>query len=78
MDFASRVGVTPETVSRWENEKDPISATSDRLVRLMVARGWPVDDYSIDDLMKIDELRDPPPIHVELRVQNHHWQSAAA
>ena len=69
VDFASRMGVNPETVSRWENEKEPISSTSDRLLRLIVVRGWPVEDYSVDDLVKIDDRRDPPPVHVELRVR---------
>ena len=36
--------MTPETVSRWENEKEAIRTTSDRLLRLIVARGWPVED----------------------------------
>ena len=78
VDFASCMGVNPETVSRWENEKEAISTTSDRLLRLIVARGWPVEDYSVDDLVKIDDRRDPPFVHVELRVRNHHWQPAAA
>jgi putative transcriptional regulator len=78
VDFASRMGVNPETVSRWENEKEAISSTSDRLLRLIVVRGWPVEDYSVDDLVKIDDRRDPPPVHVELRVRDHHWQPAAA
>lgn len=33
--LANLLGVTPVTVSRWENEKEPISATSDRLVRVI-------------------------------------------
>ena len=78
VDFASRIGVTPETVSRWENEREPISTSSDRLLRMMVVRGWPVEDYSADDLVNIDDRRDPPPVHVELRVQNHHWAAPAA
>ena len=47
VDFASHMGVNPETVSRWENEKEAISSTSDRLLRLIVARGWPVEDLSL-------------------------------
>lgn len=78
VDFASHMGVNPETVSRWENGKEVISSTSDRLLRLIVVRSWPVEDYSVDDLAKIDDRRDPPPAHVELRVQNRHWRPAAA
>jgi putative zinc finger/helix-turn-helix YgiT family protein len=77
VDFASRMGVNPETVSRWENDKEVISSQSDRLLRLIVARGWPVEDYSVDDLTKIDDRKDPPPVEVELRVRDRRWQSAA-
>ena len=42
-------------VAAWENEKEAIRTTSDRLLRLIVARGWPVEDYSVDDLVKIDD-----------------------
>jgi putative zinc finger/helix-turn-helix YgiT family protein len=78
VDFAAHMGVSPETVSRWENEKETISSTSDRLLRLIVVRGWPVEDYAIDDLVKIDDRRDPQAVHVELRVRDRHWQPAAA
>jgi putative transcriptional regulator len=78
VDFASHMGVNPETVSRWENEKEAISSTSDRLLRLIVVRSWPVEDYSVDDLVKIDDRRDPPPVHVELQVQGRRWHRAAA
>ena len=77
VDFASHMGVNPETVSRWENDKEVISSQSDRLLRLIVVRGWPVEDYSVDDLTKIDDRKDPPPVEVELRVRDRRWQSAA-
>jgi putative transcriptional regulator len=78
VDFASHMGVTPETVSRWEHEKESISSPSDRLLRLIVVRGWPVEDYSIDDLTKIDDRRDPPPARVELQMCDRDWRPAAA
>jgi putative transcriptional regulator len=78
VDFAAHMGVSPETVSRWEHEREPVSSPSDRLLRLIVVRGWPVEDYSVDDLAKIEDRRDPPPAHVELQVCDRHWQPAAA
>ena len=78
VDFASHMGGSPETVSRWENDKELISSISDRLLHLIVVRSWPVEDDSVDDLVKIDDRRDPPPAHVELRVQDRHWQPAGA
>ncbi len=46
-DFAHYFGVTPETVSRWENNSKSMSATSERLLRICVLKFEPVDDYSI-------------------------------
>lgn len=63
--FARYIGVDPSTVSNWENDKDPIGSASDRLLRLMVAHGAPVDDYSLEELTKIEDERTPP---VEVRV----------
>jgi len=36
-ELADVVGVTPETMSRWENNRDPITATSEKLLRFIVA-----------------------------------------
>lgn len=41
-DFARRMGVTIEQVSRWEHEKSAMSATAERLLRLLVAYTEPV------------------------------------
>jgi len=37
LELAARLGVTPESVSRWENGWTPMGVTPDRLLRLMVA-----------------------------------------
>jgi putative zinc finger/helix-turn-helix YgiT family protein len=65
VDFARHVGVDPSTVSNWENDRDPIGPASDRLLRLMVAHGASVQDYSLEELTKIENERRPA---VELRV----------
>lgn len=72
-DFAKHVGVDPSTVSNWETDKDPIGSTSDRLLRLMVVHQAPVDDYSLDDLTKI-ENRQTPPLEVRVRHKDRGWQ----
>jgi len=64
-DFAQHAGVDPSTVSNWENDKDPIGSASDRLLRLMVAHGAPVGDYSLNDLTKIKNEQTQP---LEVRV----------
>jgi putative zinc finger/helix-turn-helix YgiT family protein len=76
VDFARHVGVDPSTVSNWENDKDPIGPSADRLLRLMVARGAPVDDYALDELTKIENERTPP-LEVRLTPKARGWQQVA-
>ena len=71
-DFARHVGVDPSTVSNWETDKDPIGPVSDRLLRLMVARGTPVEEYPLDELTKIENERRPP-IEVRVSPKNRGW-----
>jgi putative zinc finger/helix-turn-helix YgiT family protein len=75
-DFARHVGVDPSTVSNWENDKDPIGTSSDRLLRLMVVHGAPVQDYSLEELTKIHDERTPP-IAVRVAPKGHGWEQAA-
>lgn len=49
-DFAKNMGVTPETVSRWEHGKNPMSEVADRLLRMCVVNETPIQDYHIEDL----------------------------
>ena len=60
VDFAKHIGADPSTVSNWETDKDPIGMASDRLLRLMVAHGSPVEEYPLDELTKIENERQPP------------------
>lgn len=43
--FAKHMGVTPESVSRWENDREQMGAVADRLLRLMVVTRAPVSEY---------------------------------
>jgi putative transcriptional regulator len=76
-DFAAHMGVDPTTVSAWENDRKPFGPASDRLLRLMVARQAPMEDYSLDDLTKIAN-RHEPPRKFEIRSRDHGWQMSAA
>jgi len=76
-DFAAHIGVDRSTVSSWENDRDPIGPTSDRLLRLMVARGSPVEEYPLEELTKIENER-VPPLEVRLSRKGRGWQRAAA
>jgi putative transcriptional regulator len=53
VDFAERIGVDPATVSKWENGSQAMGTTADRLLRLMVAHGTPIDSYPIETLSEV-------------------------
>lgn len=64
-DFAQMLGVTRETVCRWEKGARPMGAIADRLLRLLVVTHEPTDSYAVDDLLR--ELTDAPaPVHPSL------------
>jgi putative zinc finger/helix-turn-helix YgiT family protein len=72
-DFAQFFGVTPETVSRWENGSKSMSATSERLLRLCVLKFEPVEDYSILREMATEKHSARP---IRMAITND-WQPAA-
>lgn len=45
-DFSEIVGVSRETLSRWENDKETIGPVADRLLRLLVVQEKRVQDYN--------------------------------
>ena len=51
-DFAHRMGVTPETISRWENGARPMGSTAEILLRLLAIELRPVDEYPVPDLVE--------------------------
>ena len=61
--LADRLEVTPETVSRWENGKDPIGPTSEKLLRLIVgdelSQKAPAIDFDSAEIvrMRIQSVR---------------------
>jgi len=75
-DFARHIGVSPETVSRWENEREPIGGTSDRLLRLIVVVRRPVADYPLDHLAEIGDVATPPAV-VRFAPTKRGWKTAA-
>jgi len=77
VDFARHLGVDPSTVSNWETEKDPIGGPSDRALRLMVAHGSPVENYSLDELTKIEPGRTEP-IEVRVSPKARGWEQVGA
>ncbi len=59
-DFAQMVGVTRETVCRWEKGAKPMGVTADRFLRLLVVNHEPSECYAVDDLLReLTEVRAP-------------------
>jgi putative zinc finger/helix-turn-helix YgiT family protein len=77
-DFARHMGVTPESVSRWENDREQMGAVADRLLRLMVATKAPVSDYSLDSLAELEEKSSPVRLWVEVAKGGWHAEAVAA
>jgi len=75
--FARRVGVTPETVSRWENDKQPIGDAEERLLRVRAAQKQFFVEYDIDALLDADYAEGAAPEPIRARATDHHWELAA-
>ena len=56
-DFSNRLGVSAETVSRWENKKIKIPLYIDVLLRHMALLNKKNHDYSVENLTEILEYR---------------------
>lgn len=76
-DFAHCMGVTRETVSRWENDRERMGSSTDHLLRVLVQSQQPSEDYEIDDLLKAlpDKLRAEKPIPVEMKNEIQGWEA---
>lgn len=57
-EFAEMMGVSRETVSRWETGAKRMGAVADRLLRLLVHAHEPTEDYQVEDLLR--SLNDNP------------------
>lgn len=76
-DFARIMGVDAATVSRWENEKDPMGTIAERLLRLLVVRGLSVEEYPIETLADVAQDNTPIP-KFSLHVEKQGWLADAA
>lgn len=77
-DTANKLGFTPEHVSRWENDKVPISETADKLLRSLVLVREPVDDYAMWDAQLSEVAKGPAaPLTATMVAQGEGWGRAA-
>jgi putative zinc finger/helix-turn-helix YgiT family protein len=71
-DFARHLGVSPETVSRWEAGTIPIGPQADRLLRLLVVQGRLTIDYPLERLAAVNTNR-ASPARVEVKLGDQEW-----
>lgn len=71
VDFAKVIGVAPETISRWENGKEKIGTSAEKLIRMLVVHTQPTRSYPIETLATITEERTPKPLG--LRPKGNGW-----
>ncbi len=80
VDFAAHMGVTPETVSRWERSTTPMGGQADRLLRLLVVNLAPGQEYSADRLTALlTGIAEEPEIHamrLGLQIDAEDWHAA--
>jgi putative zinc finger/helix-turn-helix YgiT family protein len=75
VDFAKVIGVSPETVSRWENGKEKMGSSAEKLARMLVAYKQPIRHYPIETLATITEERSPKALGV--RPKGNSWVEEA-
>lgn len=75
-DFARRMGVSPETVSRWERVQTPVpmAPPAERLLRLMVLVEKPVNEYPLDQLEEVGK-GEPVASWLKVKATGRHWKA---
>lgn len=76
-DFARQMGVTAETVSRWEQDAVPVGPQADRLVRLLVAQGKLAMKYPGEHLALI-QSKIAEETKLKARIVDDEWTVVAA
>jgi hypothetical protein len=69
------MGVAPETVSRWESVEaaKPMGGTAERLLRLAVAHGQPIEQYPIEMLTEISDDQVPRAALLAMKPDRTGW-----
>lgn len=76
-DFARHMGVTEETVSRWENDAAPIGPQADRLLRMMIAQGRLTTSYPTERLARINAKK-ASITRLEMESRHEQWELLSA
>lgn len=75
-DFAHLMGVTRESVSRWEHDKERMGPSADHLLRALVTSHQPTLNYAVDDLLRDlpDVLSKEKAVNVSVQNETTGWQ----
>ncbi len=76
-EFAARMGVRAETVSRWETARAPMGPAAERLLRLIVLTRQPIADDPLDVLTRIAPGR-AVPMRLGMKPDKKGWHAVAA
>ena len=71
----SSCAVAPETVSRWERDREQIGPTADRLLRMFVLYTKLSENYPIANFAKISPRR-AVPLQFGMTAANNQWRAA--
>ena len=74
-ELARRFDLSPEHVSRIENDHNPIALVADRLLRILVLTRSPSPDYSPEDVIETEPTE--VPFRLGLRTTGQHWRAVA-
>lgn len=72
-DFAAHLGVTAESVSRWEQGVKPMGQIGERLLRWMVFTRQPLSHYPLD-LLKDMAKENPKPSRMGMKAEHGNWK----
>lgn len=76
-DFAMKIGVSPETVSRWEKGRVNMKESSEKLLRVLVlSKSGPFRNY--DDLSKFAKTQRKTALKRTFKISKDHWQETKA
>lgn len=56
--FANVIGVDPDTVSHWEAGRRPMGTSADHLLRVLVMRTSPIEEYPNEKLAEVGRAED--------------------
>lgn len=76
-DFAKTMGVSESQASRWTTS-EPMGASAERLLRLLVERLNPAQEYPIKWLQSIASEREEAETPLVLRSKNSQWEQDGA